>query len=65
MKIGNLKEYKSNIDIAKIQEIEKNLTPEEKKELVVSNIWGLMDYDSKVTKDEIRKSLDNFCGIYD
>ena len=31
MKIGNLKEYKSNIDIAKIQEIEKNLTPEEKK----------------------------------
>ena len=50
MKIGNLKEYKSGIDITKFQDIEKNMTPEQKREQVVSNIYGLMDYDSKVTK---------------
>ncbi len=43
----------------------KKMTREQKKEQVISNIYGLMDYDSTVTKEEIRKALDSFCGIYD
>jgi len=60
MNTKELKKYRSNIDVERIKQHSKNLTPEQRKEAIVSNIYGLMDSDSKVTKQEIREELAKF-----
>ena len=62
MDIEKLKDYKSEIDIKKLKQSGKNMSSSEKKEHVISNIFGLMDSDSQVTKEEIREELEKFYG---
>ena len=62
MKMGNLEDYKSNLNDSKLKIIKRQMTKKEKKEQVVSNIYGLMDSDSQVTKEEIEEELKKFYG---
>ena len=62
MKTGNLTTFKSKLNKKQLKKMGKNLTNEDKKELVISNIYGFMDSDSRVTKKEIREELEKFYG---
>ena len=62
MKIGNLTSYKSNLSKEELKKITKKMTKDERRELTISNIYGLMDSESHVTKKEIRKDLEKFYG---
>ncbi len=55
-----LKPYKSGITKEDVKKLSENETKEQRKETMISNIYGLMDSDSTVTKEEIRKELENF-----
>ncbi len=62
MDINDLKSYKSKIDRNKLEIAANNMSAEEKKEQIISNIFGLMGSRSQVTKEEIREELKKFYG---
>lgn len=58
MNTKKLSAYKSNIDVDAIKQARARMTPEERRQQMVSGVFGLLDSESEVTKEEIRQEIE-------
>ncbi len=58
MNTKRLSDYKSSIDVDTIKRKRAQMTPAERREQMVSGVFGLLDSKSEVTKEEIREEIE-------